>query len=100
MSDEQAGSPELPERARVYAAAALAQIPHLLGHLDREPQSGTYGCFDRDHWSWKFRDHPLGMLQSAAYPLALLWRYPMPHSPYVGNERLLEWIQAAIDWTL
>jgi hypothetical protein len=86
-----------PSRAARYAAATLAQAPRLLSLLDREPHSPSYGSFDREHWSWKFRDFPLGMMQGAAYPLALLWRHPFPGNPYVQNERLLQWICAALE---
>ena len=50
----------------------LAQLPRLLSLQDREPASRTYGCFDRDHWSWKFRDLPLGMMQLRGKALAVL----------------------------
>lgn len=87
-------------RALEYAPEVLAQLPRLLGLLDREPDSRTYGCFDRDHWSWKFRDFPLGMMQTAVYPLALIWRMPSESGPYAGSEPLLAWIDAAIDFAM
>lgn len=86
--------------ATFYSAAALREAPRLLSLLDREPASATYGSFDREHWSWKFRDFPLGMQQTAVYPLALLWRHPFAGSPYHQNERLLQWIFGAIEQTL
>jgi hypothetical protein len=89
-----------PHLASVYAPYAIAQIPRLLSHLDRDEFSDTRGCFDRDHWSWKFRDFPLGMVQSAAYPLALLWRYPFPENPYYRSPRVLDWISRALEFTL
>ncbi len=88
------------DAAVFYSAAALAEAPRLLSLLDREPQSPTYGSFDREHWAWKFRDFPLGMQQTAVYPLALLWRHPFSDSPYHQNERLLQWIFGAIEQTL
>jgi hypothetical protein len=89
-----------PQFASVYARYAIAQIPRLLSQLDRDQHSDTRGCFDRDHWSWKFRDFPLGMAQSAAYPLALLWRYPFPENPYYRSSQVLDWITRAVDFTL
>jgi len=83
-----------------YLAAAWAAAPRLLSLLDREPASATLGSFDREHWAWKFRDFPLGMQQTAVYPLALLWVHPFAGSPYYQNERLLQWIFAAIEQTL
>ena len=86
--------------ARVYVGAALSQVPRLLSFQDREPHSPTYGSFDRDAWSWKFRDFPLGMAQTAVYPLALLWRHPFEANPYYQNERCLEWIAAGMEGAL
>jgi len=83
-----------------YASLALSAIPRLLGKLDREPHSISHGSFDREHWSWKFRDFPIGPLQMGLYPLALLWRHPFAGSAYRGNARLREWIMGAVDHTL
>ena len=83
-----------------YASLALSAIPRLLGKLDREPHSISHGSFDREHWSWKFRDFPIGPLQMGLYPLALLWRHPFAGSAYRGNARLREWIMGAVDNTL
>ncbi len=84
----------------IYVAEALRQVPRLLSLQDREPHSPTYGSFDRDAWSWKFRDFPLGMAQTAVYPLALLWRHPFAGNPYHGSERCLEWIAAGMERAL
>lgn len=84
----------------IYVAEALGQVPRLLSLQDREPHSPAYGSFDRDAWSWKFRDFPLGMAQTAVYPLALLWRHPFEGNPYHGSERCLEWIAAGMERAL
>ena len=88
------------EAAHTHLRYALEQAPRLLGLLDREPQSPSAGSFDREHWSWKFRDFPLGMMQTAVYPLALLWARPHPQNPYHRNEHLLGWIAGAFRQTL
>jgi hypothetical protein len=84
------------ERAAIYAPFVLDAAPRLLSHLDREPHSLTYGSFDRDHWSWKFRDFPILMTQWAVLPVALLARMRLPGSPYVGSAAMLEWARAAL----
>lgn len=86
--------------AEIYAAEVMPQIRRLLGLLDREPDSVTAGSFDRDHWSWKFRDFPLGMLQVGMYPLALLWRHELPDNPYYQNPRVLAWLEQALSATV
>lgn len=84
----------------VYLSEVLDAAPRLLSMLDRERHSPTAGCFDRDHWGWKFRDFPITMLQIAHYPLALLWAQRAPGNPYYRNSRLLEWILGSVRWTL
>ncbi len=88
-----------PDKA-YYATQALQQIPRLLSLLDREVASPSAGSFDREHWGWKFRDFPMTMLQTAVYPLALLWRHAVPGNEYHRNARVLEWIGRAMRATL
>jgi hypothetical protein len=87
-----------PRRASAYVPLVLEQIPRLLGTLDREPQSLSFGSFDRTHWAWKFSDFPILMAQIAVYPLALLWRYPFQDNPYHQNAQVLTWIHGAVDY--
>ncbi len=84
--------------AETYRQLVHAGADRLLGALDRDHTSDTAGCFDRDHWAWKFRDFPLTMLQSAVYPLAQLWALK-EQPPYGDNSRLLTWIITALDYT-
>ena len=89
-----------PDLASVYARPVLRRMAWLLSLEDREPDSPSCGSFDREHWAWKFRDFPLGMMQSAVYPLALVWAFPFPDNPYYRNERVLAWIGAGLARTL
>jgi hypothetical protein len=88
-----------PTLGAVYAAEVLPQVPRLLSLLDRETSSASFGSFDREHWSWKFRDFPIVMMQGCLCPLALLWAGPYPGSPYHRNGELLSWIEGAIEET-
>ena len=90
----------LPEAAVTYGRAALAQVGSLLSLLDREPDSLSFGSFDREHWAWKFRDFPLGMPQNGIHPLALLWKYDFPGSSFHENPRLLNWILGILSHTM
>jgi hypothetical protein len=87
-------------RASQYRAFALRAAPRLLGMLDRDSQSPTFGSFDRDHWSWKFRDFPIAMLQTGMVPMALLYADRASDNPYGGSTRMLEWTIASIKGTL
>lgn len=42
----------------VYLNYALDQIPRILGNMDRNSFSPTYGCFHRDYWLDKTSDFP------------------------------------------
>ncbi len=85
-------------RGAIYAPLALAEVPRLLGKLDREPHSRTYGSFDRENWAWKFRDFPIGVLQWAGMlPLAWLWKLDLPGSSWRGSPALEQWTRAALN---
>lgn len=80
-----------------YLGPVIEAAPRLLGTLDREPLSPTWGSFDRDHWAWKFRDFPINMLQAGVLPLAWLWRHPAPGNRWAGNGQVHRWILAGLD---
>ncbi len=65
-------------------------MPRVLSAGDREPQSLTYGCFDRTYWAWKFTDFAGSRFQESVYALAHL--HAADGSPY--RDRLLPWISA------
>lgn len=71
----------LTDRAR-YAAEAFREFPKLLGLVDRNRLSPTYGCFDRDYWHYKAMDFPSGMAETGVLPLALAYVHALP-----GGER-------------
>jgi hypothetical protein len=91
---------EKDPREGIYWPEVMSASGRLISQLDREPQSASYGSFDREHWAWKFRDFPIGVLQCAAYPLAMLWKFPLAGNPYYANERVLDWIVASIEKTI
>ena len=39
------------------------QVARILTQMDRDPQSPTFGCFDRNYWHYKIRDYPSSILQ-------------------------------------
>ncbi len=50
-------------------------IPRILGLGDRDAESLTYGCFDRNYWHYKLIDFPNIRFQEAALILALLYKH-------------------------
>ena len=81
-----------------YAKCALDQIPRLLGNMDRNSFSPTYGCFHRDYWLDKTSDFPDAVRQFGAQALALVYSNKIPNNIYFGETKILEWAIAAMDY--
>jgi hypothetical protein len=83
----------LPEAFSVYFET---QVRRVLTQLDRDPNSSTYGCFDRNYWHYKIRDFPSSILQQGVFVLEHLRRHGTQDS--VINPSLAEeWTLAAIN---
>lgn len=78
------------------AQYALARIPLILTLQDRNPHSGTYGCFDRDYWQYRMIDFPSGMAQEFVWPLALVHQLPIAGNPYRGVSAIRDWAAAGV----
>ena len=81
-----------------YAQKALNQIPRLLGNLDRNAFSPTYGCFHRDYWLDKTSDFPDAVRQFGVHALALVYKHQMPGNIYYGKTKVRDWAIAAMDF--
>ncbi|MCV2875544.1 hypothetical protein OE810_04655 [Rhodobacteraceae bacterium XHP0102] len=71
-----------------------AQVGRILTQLDRDPDSPTYGCFDRNYWHYKIRDFPSSILQQGAFLLESLRQQP---NEILTKEVSGEWALAAIN---
>ncbi len=82
----------------IYLKSVIEQLPRLLGLLDRNPLSCTYGCFDRQYWHYRTVDFPSTRSQEAVLTLALL--YLNSSTKYYRSPLILEWINASLEfWT-
>jgi hypothetical protein len=81
---------------QLFAKSALREIPKLLMLEDRNPQSPTYGCFDRNYWHYKVADFPCGMAQEFVWPLALAIEADLLDNPYHDNEIIRQYVRAGI----
>ena len=72
-----------------YAEKALSQIPRLLGNMDRNQFSPTYGCFHRDYWLDKTSDFPDAVRQFGVQSLAIVYKEDFPN---IQIELALEFI--------
>jgi hypothetical protein len=84
----------------VYYARVAEALPRLLGLLDRNPLSPTYGCFDRSYWLHRKTDFPSSTAQLSLKTLALCYRNQFPGNFLFGSPQALAWAKAAIDFTL
>lgn len=44
-------------------------MARVLTQMDRDPDSPTFGCFDRNYWHYKIRDFPSAILQQGVFTL-------------------------------
>ena len=75
-----------------------ATLPKLVSWLDREPQSPTYGSFDRTFWCWKFTDFSAPRFQEGCASLAWLWATDAPGNAYFRQDAVLRWVSASLAW--
>ncbi|MBI4177966.1 hypothetical protein HY522_00905 [bacterium] len=84
------------DRTEFYRRHLFEGIPRILSSLNRDPLSDTYGCFDRQYWSWCSVDFPNADLQRGVYPLTRVWLLDEPGNPYHRHPKILEWIGAGL----
>jgi hypothetical protein len=74
---------------------ANSQARRVLTQLDRDPDSPTYGCFDRNYWHYRVRDFPSSILQQAVAVLGAAYKGHVDLGTNRG--RVLDWSIAAIN---
>lgn len=82
----------------ILAEKAIAEIPRILGLIDKNKLSPTYGCFDRNFWHYNTVDFPTGMAQLGVLPLAYVYSYKFPNNLYYKKERVKELAIAGISY--
>ena len=82
----------------LLAQTSMENIPRLLGLIDRNKYSTTYGCFDRMFWNHKKSDFPSGMYQLGTLPLAIIYKHKLPGNRWYKKERVKELCQAGISY--
>jgi len=71
------------------------QVARVLTQLDRDPDSPTFGCFDRNYWHYKIRDFPSTLLQQGVFTLEAIRNGTIPS---VSSLPTIEhWCGGAID---
>ncbi len=80
----------------VYVEKTIQNIPRILGLLDRNESSKTYGCFDRQFWHYKVVDFPCARMQEALLTLALIYSRKYTNNKYFHNKKILDLVSTAI----
>jgi hypothetical protein len=81
---------------KIFSDIALAQVPRILGFIDRDPLSRTYGCCDRAFWHYKTMDFPNARFQEAALVLTLASLLAPKEHPFYRSSSLDAHAMAAI----
>ncbi|HRZ30066.1 MAG TPA: hypothetical protein P5274_00120 [Candidatus Paceibacterota bacterium] len=83
-----------------FLEIALEQIPRLLGQLNRNPSSISYGSFDRAFWHYRTNDISCVRYQEATLTLALLYCHNFEGNNYYQDKKVFEWIRASLLFTV
>lgn len=80
----------------VYLIPILSNAPRLLGLLNRNISSYTYGCFDRNYWHYNIVDFPCARKQEAVLTLTLLHLINHRDNLFYQEEEILNYIIAGL----
>lgn len=81
-----------------YKNIVLSTIPRILSNLDRDTDSPTYGCFDRNYWHYKMSNFASAILQQGCLTLALLHSNNFEGNIYYKKEEVKQLALAAINF--
>lgn len=82
--------------SETYKEKALLQVPRILGFIDRNESSNTYGCSDRYYWHYKLSDISNARFQEVAILLAVLYKYDIDSKSFFKNEKAYQWAKAVV----
>jgi hypothetical protein len=71
-----------------YIGFVLSTASRVLSQIDRDSNSPTFGCCDRNFWHYKMRDFPSAILQQAGLSLALLYSFNFDGNIYYRKEEI------------
>lgn len=80
----------------VYLVPILNNVPRLLGLLNRNVSSSSYGCFDREFWHYNTADIPCARKQEAVLTLTLIYLIEHDNNKYYHNKEILDYIKSAM----
>ncbi|MBM3245648.1 MAG: hypothetical protein FJZ15_07670, partial [Candidatus Omnitrophica bacterium] len=82
----------------IFLNIALSQIPRILGFLNNDSSSKTYGCFDRCYWHYKTIDFPNSRFQEASLSLALAYSINTSENRFYNSALIRKWSLAGVNY--
>lgn len=82
----------------IYKKTVLERFPEILSCLDRNENSFSFGCFDRNFWHYKIVDMASARLQEGILILALA--YLDRETAFFQRKLIEKWIKAAFKFWL
>ncbi|MDD4294674.1 MAG: hypothetical protein PHP69_04090 [Candidatus Omnitrophica bacterium] len=79
-----------------YNKYVLHMLGEILTNLDRDPDSPTYGSFDRNFWHYKIRDFSSAILQQSVLSLALAYSVDFKGNCYYKKDIIKQYAIAGI----
>lgn len=86
-------------KSNPFLESVLSEIPRLLGQLNRNPSSHTFGSFDRAYWHYRTNDISSCRYQEAVYTLALLYCSQFEGNEYYHDSQVLKWIRSSLSFS-
>ncbi|MBF0344353.1 MAG: hypothetical protein HQL06_09010 [Nitrospirae bacterium] len=78
----------------------ILMVPRILGGINRDDKTSTYGCGDRYFWNYKLHDLSNARFQEACLLLALLHECNFDGNIYFRNNKILKWSIGIIEFWL
>lgn len=98
MNKQRALSERINDLYNPYCPIILHLTPRILTNLDRDKDSPTYGCFDRNFWHYKVHDYSSAILQQCSLTLALLYLNQFSGNIYFNNKNIRQYSIAGVNF--
>ena len=73
------------------------EVSRVLGLLDKNKLSKTFGCFDRNYWHYKIKDFSSGMSQELTLVLAIVHETSYKSNKFYKNSKIKEYVESGIE---
>lgn len=84
-------------KSELYYTQILNASQRLFTALDRDPDSPTFGSFDRDYWHYKIRDFSSIVLHQAALSIDSLYHWSYEKNIFFMKPVLKHWVSGSLN---